>query len=594
MFAALRARAVYPENGMLSSMMAPSGHAASSAATPPAALDRAVAIVREQRRVFARCSPAEKAALLRSCLPLFAGVAAGWAAAACKAKGLRVESSEAGEEWIGGPVITVRDLRLLAASLEEIAERGRPAFGRAIRQRSDGRVEVLLFPAGGFDAVLYKGLSCTALLQTGWTQARARESQASFYQRTAPEGGVSLVLGAGNVSSIPATDALHKMFVDGNVCVLKMNPVNEWAGPFLEKVFAPLIAKDFLRIVYGGAEVGEYLCQHGGVDDIHITGSSRTHDHIVWGPPGREQDRRRAAGDPVLRKTITSELGNVSPVVIVPGNYTDEELWFQAKNLTTMIVNNASFNCNAAKVIITAKGWSGKQRFFQALTKALASAPAREAYYPGARDRYEELTRPHPGALRIGAESNSVLPWTLIRDVDATRKDEPLFQVEPFCSVVTHTEIGTAEPAEFLAEASGFCNDRLWGTLNACLVIDPRSEADPAVAAALERAIVDLRYGTVAVNQWPAVVFGAMSPPWGGHPSATLADVQSGIGFVHNTFMLEGIDKAILRGPLVMSPKPAWFFDNKMMRVLGEKMVDFQAAPSAFKLPGLAITALRG
>ena len=77
-------------------------------------------------------------------------------------------------------------------------------------------------------------------------------------------------------------------------------------------------------------------------------------------------------------------------------------------------------------------------------------------------------------------------------------------------------------------------------------------------------------------------MFGAVSPPWGGHPSATLADVQSGIGWVHNTFMLEGIEKSVLRGPIDVSPKPAWFYDNTMMHVLGRpRSSDFEAAPSA-------------
>ena len=48
-------------------------------------------------------------------------------------------------------------------------------------------------------------------------------------------------------------DALYKMFVEGMVCVLKMNPVNEYLGPYLERALEPLIARGYLRIVYGGA-----------------------------------------------------------------------------------------------------------------------------------------------------------------------------------------------------------------------------------------------------------------------------------------------------------------------------------------------------
>jgi aldehyde dehydrogenase (NAD(P)+) len=384
------------------------------------------------------------------------------------------------------------------------------------------------------------------------------------------------------------------MFVDGNVCVLKMNPVNEWVGPILEQCLAPLISRNFLRIVYGGAEVGEYLCQHAGINDIHITGSDKTHDRIVWGPPGPEQDRRRRENDPLLKKTITSELGNVSPVAVVPGKYSDQELDFQARNLVTMIANNASFNCNAAKILITSRSWPQRGRFLERIAAALGEIPPRKAYYPGARSRYGDLLGSRSNVKRFGKEEPDSLAWALITDVDSSDASEPLFQIEPFCAILSQTDLDEKDPAAFLAATTKFCNERLWGTLNACIVIDPRTEADSAVNKALDEAIVKLRYGTVAVNHWPGLVFGAVSAPWGGHQSATLADVQSGLGWVHNTFMLDGIEKSVFRGPCVLSPKPAWFYDNSMMQVIAAKLSEFEAAPSALKLPSLALASLRG
>jgi acyl-CoA reductase-like NAD-dependent aldehyde dehydrogenase len=573
---------------------APSAHADSASSTPRAALDRAIAAVGEQRNAFAKLSAREKAELLRETLPLLSRVSRAWVEAGCKAKGIRLDAPLSGEEWFAGPLVTARNLRLLAKSLEQIASNGRPPLGRTAKTRPDGRVEVDVFPAGGFDPALYRGLSCVALLEAGMDEQKARDRQASFYQKKSPEGQVSLVLGAGNVSSIPATDVLYKMFVDGNVCVLKMNPVNEWAGPFLEQAFLPLVSRGFLRVVYGGADVGEYLTSHPGIDDIHITGSNRTHDRIVWGPPGAEQERRRLANDPVLKKAITSELGNVSPVVVVPGKYTDEELLFQAKNIATMVVNNASFNCNAAKILVTSRSWPQRGRFLDLISESLGQVPVRKAYYPGARERYAELTGGRRTVKKFGDETEGTLRWALITDVDASSASEPLFQIEPFCGILSQTDLEEGDPAAFLAEASRFCNDRLWGTLNVTLLIDPRTEREPQVASALDRAILELKYGTVAINHWPGLVFGSISAPWGGHPSATLSNVQSGIGWVHNTFMLEGIEKSVFRGPLVMSPKPAWFYDNAMMNIIGAKLSDFEAAPSALKIPGLALASLRG
>jgi aldehyde dehydrogenase (NAD(P)+) len=259
-----------------------------------------------------------------------------------------------------------------------------------------------------------------------------------------------------------------------------------------------------------------------------------------------------------------------------------------------MVGNNASFNCNAAKLVVTARTWKQRERFLGLVAKALGQLRPRKAYYPGARDRYTELLRGRAGVRTFGEAQPDALPWALVTDLDAANAAEPLFRVEPFCGILSETQLHADDAPSFLAAVTTFCNERLWGTLNAAIVIHPRTEADPDAATALERAVVELRYGTVSINHWPAVVYGATSPPWGAYPDATLADIQSGSGFVHNTFMLEGVEKSVLRGPLVMSPKPAWFYDNTMVHVIGERLADFEAFPNALKLPGLALAALRG
>jgi acyl-CoA reductase-like NAD-dependent aldehyde dehydrogenase len=540
------------------------------------ALDHALAALRDNARRFARTAPAAKAALVRSCLPRLADCADAWVAAGCRAKRLR--GVDQAEEWISGPLPTVRLARLYADSLDAIARSGRPPLGTGGCVRADGRVEIDAFPVSAFDRLAFLGFRGSVLLAPGIDRADAVRRQAGFYRQRAPEGGVSLILGAGNVSSIPPMDVLSKLIVEGYVCLLKMNPVNEWVGPILERALGPLVDAGVLRIVYGGAEVGQYLVEHDAVDDVHLTGSAETHDRIVWGPPGPERERRRAAGEPVLGKPISSELGNVSPVVIVPADYRDGELAAMAINLATMITNNASFNCNAAKVVITARGWAQHDAFWGLVARALGATPPRYAYYPGAAERYARLTAGRD-LLIPGSAGADELPWTILRGVDPAAAD-PVFTVEPFCGVVSDVVLPAVEPVEFLAAATSFCNDRLWGTLNAALFLPPGLERDPAVAPALERAITELRYGTVAVNHWPALGYGVGSLPWGGHPSASLRDIQSGLGWVHNTYLLEGIDKAIVRGPLVVRPEPLWFTGNPKAVAVARRLVQQEAAPT--------------
>lgn len=567
---------------------APIPPTASALPTEPARLDAALATLRDRARPFARLAPAAKAALVRACMPRIADCAEAWVATGCTAK--RLTGAYQAEEWIAGPLPTLRLARLLGDSLEAIARSGRPPLGTGGVTRADGRVEIEAFPVSNLDRMAFRGFTGSVLLAPGVTRADAARRQAGFYRQRDPEGGVSLILGAGNVSSIPPMDVLSKLFVEGFVALLKMNPVNEWAGPILERALAPLIDAGYLRIVYGGADVGQYLVEHPAVDDVHLTGSDQTHDRIVWGPPGPARAQRQASGEPLLAKPISSELGNVSPVAIVPADYADGELAFMAANLATMITNNASFNCNAAKVVITGHGWAQHDAFWGLVARELAATPPRAAYYPGAFERYARLTAGRDLLIPGGAGAGE-LPWTIVRGLDPTAA-EPVFTVEPFCAMVSDVVLPVGDPIEFLAAATRFCNDRLWGTLNAALFVPPGLERDPGVAPAIERAITDLRYGTVAVNHWPALGYGVGSLPWGGHPSATLRDVQSGLGWVHNTYMIENIDKAILRGPLVVRPRPLWFTGNPRAVPVARQMIRHELAPSWLSLARVVGAAL--
>lgn len=100
----------------------------------------------------------------------------------------------------------------------------------------------------------------------------------------------------------------------------------------------------------------------------------------------------------------------------------------------------------------------------------------------------------------------------------------------------------------------------------------PAAGKDPALAREIDRAIADLRYGSVCVNAWAGDVFAFASPPWGAHPSSTPADIQSGTGWVHNTSMLEGVEKAVLRHPLTMMPKAAYMPTHRTAHTLMQRM----------------------
>jgi hypothetical protein len=327
---------------------------------------------------------------------------------------------------------------------------------------------------------------------------------------------------------------------------------------------------------------------------VHITGSDKTHDIMVWGPPGPEREARKKRNDPLLKKEISSELGNVSPVIVVPGPYDDGELGYQGANIAGMVANNASFNCNSAKLLVTPKTWDKRAQLMDLVTQGIGKAEVRKAYYPGAEQRWKQFTEGRKGLKLIGNAKAGELPYAVIPDVDPEQAGDRVFTQEPWCSVLSETGLNGSDAASFIAEAVKFVNEKVWGTLTAMVIVHPKTMKDPAAAEAIEKGIRELRYGAVCVNTWAGAVFGLGTTPWGAHPSSTLQDIQSGKGWVHNTFMLENIEKCVLRAPVKAFPVSPWFPGHKTVDLLAKRLVDFEMNPSWLKVPGVAAAAMRG
>jgi acyl-CoA reductase-like NAD-dependent aldehyde dehydrogenase len=555
-------------------------------------IDRQVAELGRAKDRWAALGIPERIALLERLIATTSAAAKPWVDVALEAKGIRPGTPQEGEEWLAGPMVTIRNLRLLAQSLRDIRAVGYPRTPGSPYLRPDGRVAVPVFPASLFDRLLFTGFSGEVWMQPGVTLANLRETQAVAYREKRP-GKVALVLGAGNVSSIGPMDALNKLYAENQVVILKMNPVNEYLGPIFAEAFRPLIAEGFLRIVYGGAAEGSYLCAHAGVEEIHITGSDKTHDAIVFGA-GAEGKRNKANHAPLNRKHVSSELGNVSPIIVVPGPWSAADLQFQGANLASMLTNNAGFNCNATRVIVQHHGWSQRGDLLDAARAVFAAAPPRRAYYPGAADRYRSFLAAHPDAEQIGRAGEGELPWMLVSELDPTRTDDICFTTEAFCSVTSEVALDGASVVDYLRRAVAFANDTLWGSLNAGIIVHPKSLADPEIARAVDQAITELRAGSVVVNHWPAISYAIVCTPWGAFPGHDLYDIRSGSGVVHNTYLFDKPEKSVIRGPFRVFPKPPWFVTNRKANGIGERMTRFEAAPSVAKLPGILWAALSG
>ncbi len=554
--------------------------------TSQSKLDEALAILEDHKNEWVALDIEERIELLEHVRERAVEVAERWVAASVEAKSMTFGGAEEGEEWLVGPAAVVKNITLLITSLRDIQDHGVPQLPRPAFARPDGQVVAPVFPADGFDGLLFQGFTGEVWMDPGVRLEELSANQASFYRQKTPKGQLALVLGAGNVSSIAPMDALHKLFVEGQVVVLKMNPVNEYLGPLFDEMFEPLRERGFFRIVYGGAAEGDYLCTHARVEDIHVTGSDKTHDAIVFGV-GEEGARRKAADEARNPKRLTCELGNVSPVIVVPGPWSKSDLDFHGVNIASTVVNNAGFNCSATRVIVQHQQWDKREALLDSIRNAFRNASSRKPYYPGAEERQEMFLAHHPDAQEFGAKGEGQVPWTLIDHLDPSASGDICFNTESWCGQTSEVALSASSIAQYIDQAVDFCNERIWGTLACSILVHPKTLKDSAVAEAVERAIAHLRYGAIAINHWAGLVFGLPTHTWGAFPGHERSDIRSGRGVVHNTFMFDRPQKSVVRGPFRVFPRPAWFVDNDRALAVGPKLTYFNADPSLARLPGL-------
>jgi len=513
-----------------------------------------------------------------------------WVAVSLKMKKEARGTFGEGEEWASiWPVF--RLLRILRHSLADIRDRGRPRIPGPISERANGQVVAQVFPQSSLERLLFLGTTAEVWMQPGVTRQIMIEEQASPYRNPPTKGKVALVLGAGNIPLLPLGQSMYKLFVPLQVTILKLNPINAYIGPTMEKVLRPLIDRGFLRMVYGGASEGSYLTDHALVDEIQLTGSDKTFDAILFGV-GKERVERKARRDPRLTKRVEAELGNVSPVIIVPGPWSDKDLKYQAAQLATWLVFNSGYYCLTPRVLIQQKGWTHRQDLIAHLGNVFSSVETRKAWYPGTAGIHDSFMAEHPEALRFGRAEEGNLPWTLITDIDPNREDEIAFTTEGFCSLMAETALEAESVVEYLDRAVAFANERLWGTLSVTILVHPKSLKDPLIAAAVEKAIADLRYGTVYVNDFTGFAICWIVTPWGGYPNDDIYDVQSGIGMINNFLMFEQTQKAVIRAPFKKFPNP-FLVTKRGIPAFTRRLAYFAAKPDIGRLLGVFWSALR-
>lgn len=232
---------------------------------------------------------------------------------------------------------------------------------------------------------------------------------------------------------------------------------------------------------------------------------------------------------------------------------------------------NNGYYCNSPKVLVLDDNWPQKEAFLGTLRGVLAALPPNPPYYPGSHQRYKGLVDAYaaeqvetikgPGFGKRTTQYGEEIPWTLIHTTaDASNlnasKNEYAFRNEPFCPVLTICLLkGVSGPAQYLDAATALANQCMWGRLSASLIVHPTTEKEEA--AALDKAVASLEYGTIVVNGWSGLGYPYENGVWGGYaggspqPLETIENVESGLGFVNNCLAFDHVEKSVVRGPFI-------------------------------------------
>ncbi len=560
--------------------------------------DVALDALHAAKDTWAQTSIADRIALLQQVKDNLLGVAADWAETAARKKQIPEGSPVSGEEWTSGPHAVMSACSGLILTLSQME--GKAFLNHLpVRALTTGQIAVKVMPHLIWDHLLLSGVKAEVWMQKGVNVANLADHAAFAYDipQAQRKGKVALILGAGNIASIAPLDVFQKLFLENQVVILKMNPVNDYLTEFLLVALKPLIDVDALRIVKGDGAAGAYLTTHDIIEELHITGAGATHDAIVWGT-GAEGENNRAANTPKNDRRFTSELGAVCPTIVVPGPWSDADLKFQAEHIATHKLHNSGFNCVACQVLIMPKGWDKAETLLGNINE-VAQKSTRGAYYPGATDRLDAFKSKAKNPKSIARGPAPSLVINKIGDDDWFAKNEV------FAPAMSTYDMDAPDAETYLRGAIAYANDQLHGTLGANILIHPNTIREIGKNN-FESIVADLHYGTIAINAWTGLAFLATACPWGAFPGHTPQDVQSGIGTVHNTFMLEDTERVVIQAPwrpfprgllsgqFTLMPRPPWFITNKKQDKIGRLLTEFQHKPSWFKIPRIFLNAVLG
>ena len=541
-------------------------------------LDRNITRLRINSSELSKMSNKELIILLNKTIENIQGIAYYWATLSAEKKGILQKHKE-GEEWLGGPFVSILTLQYYIDYLENNQQLD-------INKYDNNKNSYKVFPNKFIEKLTFPLLNAEIRFSKSMNFDQINEYR-GFKQRIGTDSGsVTLVLGAGNFSSIPFLDTIYHLGANRSTIILKLNPVNDYLNPVFQKVFHEFIERGFISVVNGDVPTSKYLTEHRSIDSIHLTGSNYTYENIVYGRVLNEKERKLSSLSKSNKKPIFTELGNVTPIIVHPGNWSNSEIKFQARKIVTAKLNNSGFNCIAAQVVVLPKGWRSNDKLKKYIKHYLKKIGDTTSYYPNAVESLKKLQN-KKNYEQINDQVCST-PF-MVSDLDA---DEQFSIEEVWNTTLYFKEIEYTDYESFANNSIDYVNNELWGNLGATVLIkDSKKKRNSEVVESYKH---KLNYGTIAINEWAAIAFIIPTMPWGGYPGNKDNNIQSGKGFVHNSFFFESPLKGIVETNFRFSRfiDPPWFVNNKKAHKLFKNLTYYQANNSKINFIKLLFSTL--
>jgi len=541
-------------------------------------IDRNISKLRVNSSEFLNLDKTNLISMLEQVIDNIKTISYYWASLSSEKKGHLTKSKE-GEEWIGGPFSCIYALQYFIEYLQD-------EDGLDINNFDETNKSYKVFPTKNIEKLLFPFLEGEIRFGKNLNFDQINEYRGFANRFNNNKAKITLVLGAGNVSSIPVLDALFHMIAYKSVIYIKLNPVNDYLLPIFTQVFEPFISRGFMIITEGDMEASKYLTEHDGFQHTHLTGSNYTYESIVYGKTLSDKERSLKTLPKINKKPITTELGNVTPIIVHPGNWSRSEIRHQAKKIVTAKLNNSGFNCIAAQVIVLPKDWKHTLKLKADIKHYLKKIGDTTSYYPGAIENLNDLNNSN-NYEQIN-NINCSTPF-LISNLDL---EHEYGNKEVWSTALYFKEISYNSYEDFCTNSVNYVNNELWGNLGVSVLIKNYKKKKNEII--LNSYVENLKYGTVAINEWSALGFVIPSLPWGGYPGNKDNDIQSGQGYVHNSFLFESPQKGIIYSKFRLSRliDPPWFVTNKKAHRIFKNLTYYQATNSKINLIKLIFSTL--